>query len=54
MAFEDTRTHGGEAIGDGRQLYVAAGDLVAQIKQHFRYAAHADAADSGEMKMLGP
>ena len=28
-------------------------DLVAEIQQHFGDAAHADASDSGEMKMLG-
>ena len=53
VAFEDTRTHGGQALGDGRQFHVAARDLVAQIEQHFRDAAHADASNSGEMKVLG-
>src|ERR1035437_9431553 len=53
VAFEDTRAHGGEALGDGRQLQVAARDLVAQVEEHFRDAAHADASNSGEMKVLG-
>ena len=53
VAFEDTRAHGGQALGDGRQFHVAARDLVAQIEQHFRDAAHADASNSGEMKVLG-
>ena len=53
VAFEDTRTHAGQALGDRRQFHVAARDLVAQIEQHFRDAAHADASNSGEMKVLG-
>jgi hypothetical protein len=31
MAFEDTRTHDGQALGDRRQFHVASRDLVAQI-----------------------
>src|SRR5260370_8910116 len=53
VAFEDARTHGGQSLGDGRQFHVATRDLVAQIEQHFRDAAHADASNSGEMKVLG-
>ncbi len=53
VAFEHTRPHGGEALGNGRQFHVAARDLVAQIEQHFRDAAHANASNSGEMKVLG-
>ena len=49
MAFEHTCTHGGKALSDGRQFQVATGDLVAQVEQHFRDAAHTDSADSGEM-----
>src|ERR1035441_4213031 len=53
MPSEDTRSHGGQARPCGRQFYVAARDLVAQVEQHFRDAAHADASNSGEMKVLG-
>ena len=53
VAFEDTGAHGGQALGDRRQLHVGAGDLVAQIEQHLGDAAHADAADSREMQVLG-
>ena len=42
----------GETMRDGRGLQVGAGNLVAEVEQHFGDAAHADATDAHEMNTL--
>src|SRR5262249_38426745 len=52
VAFEDLRPHPPQSLGDRRQPRVGAGDVIAEVKQHFGYAAHPDAADAHEMNVL--
>src|SRR5262249_17690368 len=52
VAFEDLRPHPPQSLGDRRQLRVGTGDVIAEVKQHFGYAAHPDAADAHEMNVL--
>src|SRR5262245_39813772 len=52
VAFEDLRPHAPQSLGDRRQPRVGAGDVIAEVKQHFGYAAHPDAADAHEMNVL--
>ena len=52
VAFDDAGAAGGKTLRDWRELHVGAGDLVAEGQQDLGDAAHADAADPGEMKLL--
>ncbi len=52
MSLKNGRAQTGESLGYGGSLEVGAGDLVAEVQQHFGNAAHADAADSHEMNAL--
>src|SRR5271165_333954 len=52
MPNEYPRSHFAEAVRHRRRLQVGARDLVAQIEQHLRDAAHTDAADADKMYAL--
>ena len=48
----DSRAQCGEPVSDGATLQIGTGDLHAQIEQDFGNAAHADAADTDEVRVL--
>ncbi len=53
VAFENAGAQLAEAVGDGGQLEVGAADGETQVQEHLGDAAHADAADAGEVQVLG-
>jgi len=53
VAFIDGCAELGEAVSDGTTAEVGAGDLHAQAEKDFGDAAHADAADAYEVRVLG-
>ena len=53
VAFIDGGAQVGQAVGDRAAAQIGAGDLHAQVEQDLGDAAHADAADADEVRVLG-
>ena len=53
VALIDGGAQLGQAIGDGAAAQIGARDLHAQVEQDLGDAAHADAADANEVRVLG-
>ena len=53
VALVDGCAHLGEAVGHRPAAQIGAGDLDAEVEQNLGDAAHADAADADEVRVLG-